>query len=290
MTSHRGTGPTVVVTGASSGTGAQAARQLATLGARIVIVGRDPARTATVADAISRTGTHVARYTADFAQLESVRDLAAALTSELRKIDVLLDNAGGAYAGNTRTIDGNEINYQVNALSPFLLIKSLTQTLDGGLVISTSSLSHRRATLRCQGLAEQLDQPMGLGTHQRYAQAKLAALLLHREHQRRHPDLRIIDVHPGIVASDFGRYLGLKGAVLKQLGRPFLLSPASAATALVSLAMRQTHESLYFNRLRPAAPSPLADQPDLARCVYDDAVRRLGHSNRPTRGSAARDR
>src|SRR5688500_20373006 len=84
MTSHRGTGPTVVVTGASSGTGAQAARQLAALGARIVIVGRDPARTATVADAISRTGTHVAHYTADFAQLESVRNLAA--RSEERRV------------------------------------------------------------------------------------------------------------------------------------------------------------------------------------------------------------
>lgn len=283
MTAHHGTGPTVVVTGASSGTGAQAARQLATLGARIVIVGRDPARTATVADAISsRTGTHVPRYTADFAQLDSVRNLAAALTSELRNIDVLLDNAGAAYAGNTRTVDGNEINYQVNALSPFLLIKSLTRALHGGLVVSTSSLSHRRATLTCQGLAEQLDQPTGLGTHQRYARAKLAALLLHREHQRRHPDLRIIDVHPGIVASDFGRYLGWKGAVLTQLARPFLLSPASAATALVSLAKRQTHESRYFDRLRPAAPSPLVDHPDLARCVYDDAVRRLGHSNRPS--------
>jgi NAD(P)-dependent dehydrogenase (short-subunit alcohol dehydrogenase family) len=274
------TGPTMVITGASSGTGAQAARQLAELGARVVIVGRDPARTAAVADAIGRTGSHIARYTADFAQLDSVRTLAEALTAEFPKIDVLLDNAGGAYPGDGTTVDGNEINYQVNALSPFLLITALTPALKGGLVVSTSSRSHRGATLTCQGLTEQLDRPTGLGAHRRYARAKLAALLLHREHERRHPDLTIVDVHPGIVASDFGRYMGRTGTVLKHLSRPFLLSPRSAATALVSLATRPTHESRYFNRLRPATPSPLADDQDLARCVYDDAVRRLKHRGR----------
>jgi NAD(P)-dependent dehydrogenase (short-subunit alcohol dehydrogenase family) len=276
------TGPTMVITGASSGTGAQAARQLAALGAQVVIVGRDPARTAAVADAIGGSGAHIARYTADFARLDSVRTLADALTSDFPKIDVLLDNAGGAYPGDVTTVDGNEVNYQVNALSPFLLITSLTPALEGGLVVSTSSRSHRGATLTCQGLPEQLDRPTGMGAHRRYARAKLAALLLHREHQRRHPDLSMIDVHPGIVASDFGRYLGRTGTVLTHLSRPFLLSPRSAATALVSLAMRRTHESRYFNRLRPATPSPLADDLDLARCVYDDALRRLD----PTRSSS----
>jgi NAD(P)-dependent dehydrogenase (short-subunit alcohol dehydrogenase family) len=269
------TGPTMVITGASSGTGAHAARQLAELGVRVVIVGRDAARTDAVANAIGRAGTPVARYTADFARLDSVRALADALTSDFPRIDVLLDNAGGAYAGDVRTVDGNEINYQVNALSPFLLTKSLTPALDGGLVVSTSSRSHRGATLTCQGLADQLDRPTGLGPHRRYARAKLAALLLHREHQRRHPDLGVVDVHPGIVASDFGRYMGRTGTVLKHLSRPFLLSPRSAATALVSLAMRHTHESQYFNRLRPAMPSPLLEDRHLAQCVYDDAIRRL---------------
>jgi hypothetical protein len=165
-----------------------------------------------VANAIGRAGTHVARYTADFARLDSVRTLADALTSDFPRIDVLLNK---------------------------------------------------------------LDRPTGLGPHRRYARAKLAALLLHREHQRRHPDLGIVNVHPGIVASDFGRYMGRTGTVLKHLSRPFLLSPRSAATALVSLATHRTHEPQYFNRLRPAIPSPLVDNQHLAQCVYDDAIRRL---------------
>jgi NAD(P)-dependent dehydrogenase (short-subunit alcohol dehydrogenase family) len=93
------------------------------------------ARTDAVANAIGGAGTHVARYTADFARLDSVRTLTDALTSDFPRIDVLLDNAGGAYAGDVRTVDGNEINYQVNALPPFLLTKSLTPALDGGLVV-----------------------------------------------------------------------------------------------------------------------------------------------------------
>ena len=63
--------PVVVVTGASSGTGAAAARQLRSGGAEVVVVGRDPTRTHALADELGVRGV-----TADFTSLASVRRLA----------------------------------------------------------------------------------------------------------------------------------------------------------------------------------------------------------------------
>jgi NAD(P)-dependent dehydrogenase (short-subunit alcohol dehydrogenase family) len=264
-------GKTVVVTGASSGTGAQAARQLAERGARVVVVGRNRARTDRVAKDLGAP-----RYLADFADLADVRRLAADLAADLGAIDVLLDNAGAAFPGPAPTVDGNEINYQVNALAPFLLLHALTPALAGGRVVSTSSRSHRGAVLHRHDVGTQLDRFSGLGAHQRYARAKLAALLLHRAHQDRHPEIGIVDVHPGIVASDFGRYLGHTGTVLKHLARPFLLSPRAAATALVALAeASQLSTPAYYDRHRPRTPSALVADHRLVEAVHADACARL---------------
>ena len=81
--------PVVVVTGASSGTGAAAARQLRSGGAEVVVVGRDPTRTHALADELGVRGV-----TADFTSLASVRRLAEDLLAVNPRIDVLLDNAG----------------------------------------------------------------------------------------------------------------------------------------------------------------------------------------------------
>jgi NAD(P)-dependent dehydrogenase (short-subunit alcohol dehydrogenase family) len=269
-------GKCVVVTGASSGIGAQAAAQLARLGADVVLIGRDRARTAAVADALATPSRKVRRYTADFARLEEVSALAKALLADLPRIDVLVDNAGAALSATAPTDDGNEINYQVNALAPFLLTRLLAPAMDGGRIVSTSSRSHRGATLDAGRVTQQLDDATGLGAHQRYARAKLAALLLHREHRRRRPGIQIVDVHPGIVASDFGRYLGWIGAVLKQASRPLLLSPETAAKALVALAGTDELLADYYVRDHPGRPSALVRNAALAAAVYQDAAKRIG--------------
>jgi NAD(P)-dependent dehydrogenase (short-subunit alcohol dehydrogenase family) len=185
--------PVVVVTGASSGTGAAAARQLRSGGAEVVVVGRDPTRTHALADELG-----VRAVTADFTSLASVRRLAEDLLAVNPRIDVLLDNAGAAVPASRPTVDGNEPNYQVNALAPFLLITLLTPALEqaGGRVVTTTSETHRKARLTANGVSAELDntEPGVMG---RYALGKLAALLLHHEHARHHPGLVMAAVHDG---------------------------------------------------------------------------------------------
>ncbi|MDR7277235.1 SDR family NAD(P)-dependent oxidoreductase [Catenuloplanes atrovinosus] len=267
------TTPTVVVTGASSGTGAAAARRLRSRGVRVILVGRDPHRTA-------RIGTELGApaITADYADLSSVRLAAEQIVRHSPVIDVLVSNAGGAIGAPAPTGDGNEANYQVNALAPVLLETLLLPALRRARVprlVSTSSRSHRAATLTPGRVTAQLDDPAGLGAHARYARAKLAGLLLHAGMRRRVPELVIVDVHPGLVATDFGRYLGRTGAVLKVLARPVLSSPETAAAHLLRPALHPGHDAAYYHRDRPRDPSPLVADPELQRQVWADARTRI---------------
>lgn len=104
----------------------------------------------------------------------------------------------------------------------------------------------------------------------------MAALLLHRAYARRHPDVPVADFHPGIVASDFGQYLGPWGSVAKVLGRPFLTSPLTAAMRLADLATAaDPNGGRYFLGTVPAEPNPLVSDARLAEEVWRDADRRL---------------
>src|SRR3954447_14958700 len=116
---------TIVITGASSGIGAAAARELCKRGAKVVLVGRSATATKQVAGSIG------ADYLlADFARLREVRDLATSLLATYPTIDVLINNAGGIFSPRLETEDGHEMTFQVNHLAPFLLTALLQDRLN----------------------------------------------------------------------------------------------------------------------------------------------------------------
>jgi NAD(P)-dependent dehydrogenase (short-subunit alcohol dehydrogenase family) len=100
----------IIITGASDGIGAAAARALTRNGHHVVLVGRLPEKTARIATELV-TDSHVA----DFSSLAGVRALAATLQSKYPRIDVLANNAGTVSSAKTRqvTIDGHEKTFQV---------------------------------------------------------------------------------------------------------------------------------------------------------------------------------
>ncbi|TXS39752.1 SDR family NAD(P)-dependent oxidoreductase [Streptomyces sp. uw30] len=248
---------TVVVTGASSGVGAEAARMFHRLGARVIAVGRDPAATRALADELGIDG-----LTVDFADLADVHRLTGELRSLVPRIDVLAANAGGIPRARAVTADGIEPIFQVNAIAPWLLTTLLAPRLAGGRVVATSSRSHTGASLTRGETAAVATGTSGLGTHKVYARAKLSAGILLREFGRRHPEITVADFHPGIIASGFGRYLGPAGSVLTTLSRPFLGTPADGARRLVALATRTDRiDGTYFVHDRPAPGSPQLHDP-----------------------------
>ncbi|MBN9195214.1 MAG: SDR family NAD(P)-dependent oxidoreductase, partial [Microbacterium sp.] len=94
---------TIVLTGASDGIGAAAARQLAGNGDRLLLVGRSREKTAAVAKEVASE-----YFVADFAELDQVRDLADRLITATDGIDVLANNAGGIFGRRLVTVDGHE--------------------------------------------------------------------------------------------------------------------------------------------------------------------------------------
>lgn len=190
---------TIVITGASDGIGAAAARQLSANGAHVVLVGRSRAKTAAVAAELQAP-----YHLADFAELEQVRALAAELATAHPRIDVLANNAGGIMGPRDVTRDGFEKTFQVNHLAPFLLTYLLLPTLapSSAKVLATSSAA---AKLWGKIDLEDLQLERAYSPEKAYGNAKLANILFTRELHRRYAKHGIAAAafHPGTGATNF---------------------------------------------------------------------------------------
>ena len=188
---------TVVITGGSDGIGAAAARSLAAKGWRVVVVGRNAEKTAAVAGTIGAES-----FVADFSRLDEVRELAAALASQIGPIDVLANNAGGIFGDKARTVDGNELTLQVNHLAPFLLTNLLLQQVSVGAVVNTASIAAR---LMGRIDLDDLNNDARFSANKAYGDAKLANILftkgLHRGFAGR--PVASVAFHPGVVGTNF---------------------------------------------------------------------------------------
>ena len=144
-------GKTVLVTGATSGIGLEAGVELARRGARVVLVGRDVARTQAAADAVrARAGVAADHLLCDFSQQASIRALAKAYADRFDRLDVLVNNAGGVHRSRQLTQDGIEMTFAVNHLGYFLLTNLLLDLIvasSPARVVSVASIGHRSGRL-----------------------------------------------------------------------------------------------------------------------------------------------
>src|SRR5262249_5306964 len=110
-TEGRMEGKTCLVTGATSGIGEITARELARLGARVLIVGRSPERSAATIDRIrNETGSGaVESMVADLSSQAEVRRLADEVRGRYERLDLLVNNAGGMFLDRRESVDGIEL-------------------------------------------------------------------------------------------------------------------------------------------------------------------------------------
>src|SRR5437588_12245076 len=120
-------GKRVLVTGATSGIGLEAARSLAQQGAKVLMVGRDAGKTASCLEEVRRSapGADVSSLLCDFSRQADVRRLAADVLAKFDRLDVLVNNAGSVFQHRTLTEDGIEATFAVNHLGYFLLTQLL---------------------------------------------------------------------------------------------------------------------------------------------------------------------
>ena len=252
---------TIVITGASSGIGAIAARELAGAGWDVAVVGRNPDRTAETAKSIGGTA-----FVADFDRLEDVRKLA-----KYPSIDVLANNAGGLVGKRGTTADGNEKTFQHNVLAPFLLTNLLLDRLvaSSARVINTSSSANSMGRIKLNDLNSK--RGLYLGGWPAYGTAKLENIVFTRELARRTP-LTTYAFHPGFVATSFGTGTA-GGRFIMRLAGPAQISADAGAAPLIELASREdleTPNATFFDGLKPnGRERKQASDPVLAAKFWD---------------------
>jgi len=140
-------GKTVAITGSTGALGKALCRYLAALGASLILVDRNTARSAALRDELLAQfpGVAVECINADLENTESVKKAAALLGT--RDVHVFIHNAG-AYAIPRHKCDtGLDNVFQINFLSPYYLIRTLLPQLraKAGRVVIVSSIAHNYA-------------------------------------------------------------------------------------------------------------------------------------------------
>jgi len=246
------TGRTVLVTGASDGIGAEAARVLAERGATVHVTGRSADKLRPVAEAV---GTEP--LVADFSRLDDVRRLAEQVQARVGSIDVLMNNAGGTFVPSKRTADGHEPNFQVNHLAPFLLTNLLRPQLAAAgksLVVNTSSIGNLAGKIVLDDLDYEHRRAVELLA---YGTGKLMNIVFTRGISQRWSGDGIVSVavHPGPVGSSFGRDSWFVGLLYRSpLKRFATISVPDGAAPLIALAEGGPDPEVdgrYFSRFTP---------------------------------------
>ena len=211
-------GKVCLVTGATDGIGKVSARVLAELGAKVIIVGRNPEKSAFVlAELRSISGNkNIDLLMADLAVMQEVRDLAEQVISRYDRLDVLLNNAGGYFTKHEITSDGLEMTFALNHMSYFLLTNKLMELLKYSAparIVNVSSDAHYGVNIEFENLNGEQEYK----AWKAYQKSKLANVLFTYELLKKVPgNITVNCLHPGFVATNFGNNIGgFFGPVLK---------------------------------------------------------------------------
>jgi NAD(P)-dependent dehydrogenase (short-subunit alcohol dehydrogenase family) len=276
-------GKVAVVTGAG-GLGTETARVLALGGAHVVMACRNVAAAEAIARRL-RAGLPAAAGALevmglDLGSLASVRDFARELASRHQRLHLLVNNAGVMATPLGQTVDGFETQMGTNHLGHFLLTSLLLDLLSAGAparVVVVASQAHRRSS-REDVLATLADDPHFRRRRYRplvaYSDSKLANILFTRALARRLAGRGVTPycLHPGVIATDLMKHMGLGGRIFQAVGPLFLKSVEQGAATSVFAAtapeLTDAHAGIYLADCNQIQPRPVALDDDLAERVW----------------------
>lgn len=198
------TGRVCLVTGVSSGLGAETARVLAGAGATVIGTARDVAKARAALD-----GANVEIGELELDSLASVRRFARGFVERHPTLNVLVNNAGVMACPFERTQDGFERQFGTNHLGHFLLTGLLAPALIAGAPSRVVCVSSRGHLLSGVDLDDPNFERTPYDPWQAYGRAKSANVLHAVELDRRlgARGVRANAVHPGGIQTELGRYL-----------------------------------------------------------------------------------
>lgn len=244
-------GRTVLITGANTGIGWEAARVLASRGARVLLGCRSASSGRQAMERIRavHADADLACVQVDLASLASVQRAAAEVARE-PQLDILINNAGVMVPPYGRTEDGFELQFGVNHLGHFALTAHLLPMLrerEGARVVTVSSAGHKAGRMQFEDPHAERHYSAGA----RYAMSKLANLLFSKALQQRltragSPAIAVA-CHPGAAATELSRHLPQWLTTALPLIRPFINSPAEGALpTLMAATLPDAQGNDYF--------------------------------------------
>ena len=203
-------GKTIVFTGGSDGMGRVAIERLASMGADVHLVARNPEKSAKVLSELEAKGYPgaLSSILCDLSSLDDVRRAALEILQTCGKIDFLINCAGGNISERRVSAEGYELNFVVNYLSSFLLIELLLERVKstpGARIVNLTSATQKYGHLDFRDLHRERKWSV----FSTYAQAKLC-MIMHAEdvaERLRGYDAVINCLNPGYIQSNLGHEL-----------------------------------------------------------------------------------
>lgn len=293
-------GKDVVITGANTGLGKEAAITLASLGANIVLLCRNAQRGAEAVEDIKRQSESdsVSSIVMDLGDLKSIEKGARQVPKYLKtgKIDVLMNNAGVmAIPQRESTVDGFEKHLGINHIGHFALTKlllPLVEKSEAGRVVTVSSTAHMLGHINRDDLL--LEREGAYSPWPAYGNSKLANILftkaLTTRLQAKGSKTMSLVCHPGVCRTELGRYIFDPTSVPKALypvlgivaGPAFYFTKSAKQGAQTQIFLAASpsvsieNSGDYFDNSAVADTTPESKDSGLADFLWSETERLIG--------------
>jgi NAD(P)-dependent dehydrogenase (short-subunit alcohol dehydrogenase family) len=208
-------GRVVIITGATSGLGKEAARVLAGKNASVIMAVRNVNKGEGVANEIREEfpNADVTVRELDLTSLSSVKNFSDGLAKDYDRLDILINNAGIMFCPYSKTQDGFEIQMGTNHLGHFALtgyLRSLLKKTKGSRIVATSSVGHKGGNINFSDLNWESRK---YNTQKAYFDSKIANLYFAYELARKFKGdaaaPKVTAAHPGWTRTDLQRHSGI---------------------------------------------------------------------------------
>ena len=268
------TGKRMVVTGCNSGIGFETMNALSANGAQVIGLARS-LRDAEIACA--KAGPSCSPMACDLADLDSVAAAGSAIRALQAPLDAVVANAGIAHLPTLQTRYGVEMQFLVNHIGHFALVKELSDLVRDGtgriVIVSSSAAIHHAPA---EGIMfDNLDGHRFYKPFTFYGQSKLANALFAKELSRRLSPrgIAVNSLHPGATRSTgLNKYVSLPLKIALSAARWFMKSAQRGAATQALLAASPGVTGItgeFWSDCQIAKGSPLVEDGNLAKRLWD---------------------
>ncbi len=219
------TGKVVLITGATSGLGKEAAKVFATKGATVIMPVRNTEKAKTVREEIVKTypNAKIDIRSLDLSSLTSIKLFSDEISKSYNQLDILINNAGVMYCPFSKTEDGFEMQMGTNHLGPYALTAQLMPLIlksANSRIVNTASLAHLTGNIDFEDINW---ENRAYKTMQAYADSKIANLYFHYELAKKLQGQEnaplVIAAHPGWTKTELDRHKGIVSIISSIIGQ-----------------------------------------------------------------------